>query len=165
LPPADVTATPGDAVIADPGQEFPVEGLFLNPYFDEAGTKTELAVAPGAQFKLYIFAETIEPYSTNAIQYRITLPDGVQILGTDEFEHKSVSTGVPTTNYMLAYDCQPPGRFRLVTYLCQATPEFKGGEVQVLDGLLASGISFVGFVSCEFVELRAAGGTATLRRK
>ncbi|HEX5133609.1 MAG TPA: hypothetical protein VFX92_14135 [Candidatus Krumholzibacteria bacterium] len=165
LPPADVTAKPGDAVVAAPGEEFPVDGLYLNPYFDEAGTQTEMAVAPNAQFKFYVFAETAEPYSTNGTQYRLSLPEGIQILGTDEFEHRSVSTGTPTVNYMQAYECQPPSRFRLVTYICTTTPDFKGGEIQVLDGLPATGINFIGFTSCDFVEMRAAGGSATLTRK
>lgn len=165
LPPADVTAQPGDAMIEAPAQAYPVEGLYLNPYVDDAGTKTELAVKPGEPFSLHIFGETIEPYSTNAIQYRIALPDGIDILGSKEFEHKSVSAGDPTVNYMQAYTCQPPGRFRLMTYICNATPEFKGGEVRVLDGLPPSGLNFVGFVSCEFVELRATGGSVTLTRR
>jgi hypothetical protein len=165
LPPADVTSQPGDAMIEDPGQVFPVEGLYLNPYLDDAGTKTELAVKPGEPFQLNIFGETVEPYSTNAIQYRIALPAGVILMGTNEFEHKSVSTGDPQTNYMLAYDCQPAGRFRLATYFCRVDENVTGGEVRLLEGLPASGINFIGFVSCEFVELRATGGTATLTLK
>jgi hypothetical protein len=164
LPPADVTAKTGESMIEPSGQEFPVEGLFLNPYFDEAGTQTELAVKPDEPFRFYIFAETVEPYSTNAVQYRLSLPAGIEIMGNSEFEHKSVSTGDPKVSYMLAYDCQPAGRFRLVTYICRATQEFKGGEIEVLAALPANGIDFIGFVSCEFVEMRAAGGKATLTR-
>jgi hypothetical protein len=165
LPPSDVTAKPGESMIQESGQTFPVEGLYLNPYFDDAGTQTELAVKPDEQFRFHIFAETVEPYSTNAIQYRISLPAGIEIMGNSEFEHKSVSTGDPKVSYMLAYDCQPPGRFRLVTYICRATQEFKGGEIEVLDALPANGINFMGFVSCEFVEMRATGGSATLTRR
>ncbi len=165
LPPSDVTAKPGEAMIDEPGQEFPVEGLYLNPYFDDAGTQTELAVAPDVPFSVNVFGETAEPYSTNAIQYRIVFPDGIEVMGVKEFEHKSVSTGDPKVNYMLAYDCQPPGRYRLVTYVCRATKEFKGGEVELLDGLAANGINFIGFVSCDFTEMRATGGTATLTRR
>lgn len=165
LPPADVTSKPGEAMIDASEQQFPVEGLYLNPYFDEAGTQTELAVKPGEMFRLHVFAETAEPYHTNAIQLRIGLPEGVDIMGASEFEHKSVSAGDPEQNYMLAYDCQPAGRFRLVTYICSALPEFKGGEIRVIDGMPASGIAFMGFVSCEYVEMRASGGTATLTLK
>jgi len=165
LPPSDVTAQPGESMIESPGEEFPVEGLYLNPFFDDAGTQTELAVSPGQQFRVHIFAETIEPYSTSAVQYRLSLPEGVGIAGVSEFEHKSVSTGDPMVNYMLAYDCQPAGRFRLVTYILNATQDFKGGEIKVLEGLPANGINFIGFVSCEYVEMRASGGTAAVTRK
>lgn len=165
LPPADVTSQPGDAMIQESGQEFPVDGLFLNPYFDDAGTVTELAVAPGATFVVHVFAETVEPYATNATQYRITLPTGVEVTAVNEFEHKSVSTGDPKVSYMLAYDCQPAGRFRLVSYTCRVTGEFQGGEVELGEGLPATGVNFIGFVSCEFVEMRATGGSATLTRK
>ncbi len=165
LPPSDVTDKPGESMIEESGQQFPVEGLYLNPYFDDAGTQTELAVKPDEPFRVHIFAETVEPYSTNAIQYRISFPAGIEVMGNSEFEHKSVSTGDPAVNYMLAYDCQPAGRFRTVTYILRATQEFAGGEIQVLEGLPANGINFIGFVSCEFVEMRATGGSATLTRR
>lgn len=165
LPSSDITSKPGESMIESSGEELPVEGLYLNPYFDDAGAVTELAVKADEPFRVNVFAETIEPYSTNAIQYRLSFPDGIEIMGTNEFEHKSVSTGDPKVNYMLAYDCQPAGRFRLVTYILRATQEFKGGEIKVLDGLPANGINFIGFVSCEFVEMRATGGSATLTRK
>ena len=165
LPPADVTSKKGDAQIEPSVEQYPVAGLFLNPYFDEAGKKTELAVKAGEQFKFYVFGETVEPYSTNAIQYRLSLPAGVDMMGASEFQAKTVSAGDPMINYMLAYDCQPPGRFRLVTYVCYATPAFKGGEIRVLEGLPVNGLDFVGFVSCDFVEVRCTGGAATLRLK
>lgn len=163
LPPEDVTSKPGDSLIKEPGQDFPVEGLYLSPFFDDEGRQTELTVKPGQQFKVNIFAETVEPYTTVAFQCRVMLPEGVRVLGTDEFEQKNISTGNYAVNYMMQYDCHPVGRFRVVTYLCVAEPGFKGGEVRVLEGILGSGISFIGFVSCELVELRATGGVATLK--
>jgi len=59
LPPSDVTSTPGEEAAPAPMPEPPVEGLYISPYFDEAGTKTELAVAPGQSVAMYLGDEVL----------------------------------------------------------------------------------------------------------
>lgn len=165
LPPADVTSTPGSEAAPAPVPAPPVEGLYINPYFDEAGTKTELAVAPGQEFHMYVFAETIDPYSTATVQYRLDLPDGIAITGLEETDQKMMSLGDYHQSYMLAYQCQPPGRFVVVTYTCRVQPDFHGGTITVQPGIPTQGPAFLGFVTCDYVELGATGGSATLDRK
>lgn len=152
IPPTDVPETP-------------IEGISLNPYFDEAGTSSEIAVTPGEQFKLYIMAQTVEPYPTNSAQLRLQMPPGINVLYTVETPKKLSSLGQHDFNYMVAYDCTPPGRFVVVSYVCQAAADFQGGEVSVLPGFLADNASFLGFATCEFIEIRASGGTATVKKK
>lgn len=165
-PGSDVTKTPGvEAVEMTDPPVVPVEGLSLNPYFDEAGTQTDIAVKTGEQFKLYIMATTVEPYPTGSAQLRLQLPPGVSVLYTVETEHKLSSLGQHDFNYMVAYDCHPPGRFVVVSYVCQVAEDFQGGEIRVLPGFLADNATFLGFATCEFVEVRASGGTATVRKK
>jgi hypothetical protein len=145
--------------------ETPIDGLSLDPYFDEAGTKTEIAIAPGEQFKLYIMAHTVEPYPTGSAQLRVQLPPGINVLYTVETDHKLSSLGKYDFNYMVAYDCTPPGRFVVVSYVMQADKDFKGGKVEVLPGFLSDNATFLGFATCEFMEVRAKGGTATIKLK
>jgi hypothetical protein len=145
--------------------ETPIEGLSLNPYFDEAGTQTELSVSRGGQFKLYIMAQTVEPYPTLSAQLRLAVPPGISVLYTVETPKKLSSLGQYDFNYMVAYDCTPPGRFVVVSYVCQVGDDFQGGEILVQPGFLADNSSFLGFATCEFVEVRASGGKATLRLK
>lgn len=145
--------------------ETPVEGVSLDPFFDEAGTKTDIAVAPGEQFKLYIMATTVEPYQTNGAQLRLQLPPGINVLYTIETDHKLSSLGRYDFNYMIAYDCAPPGRFVVVSYVLQADKDFKGGKVDVLPGFLSDNATFLGFTDCAFVQVRASGGTATIKLK
>lgn len=145
--------------------ETPIEGLFINPYFDEAGTQTEISVARGEQFKLYVMAQTVDPYETNSAQLRLMMPPGITVLYTVETPKKLSSLGQYDFNYMVAFDCTPPGRFVVVSYVCQVAEDFQGGQIQVLPGFLADNATFLGFATCEFIEVRAAGGTATLRLK
>ena len=145
--------------------ETPIEGLFLNPFFDEAGTRTETSVARGEQFKLYIMAQTVEPYQVLSAQLRLEMPPGINVLYVVETPKKLSSLGNVDFNYMVAFDCTPPGRFVVVSYVCQAAEDFQGGEIKVLPGFLADNATFLGFSTCDFIEVRAAGGTATLKLK
>lgn len=154
-----------EAVPMNDVPETAVDGLALNPYFDEAGTQTDIAVKPGEQFKLYIMAQTVEPYPTGSAQLRLQLPPGVNVLYTIETDHKLSSLGRYDFNYMIAYDCTPPGRFVVVSYVLQADQDFKGGKVEVLPGFLSDNATFLGFATCEFIEVRASGGTATIKLK
>jgi hypothetical protein len=165
MPPVDSTATPIEVVPMSDVPVAPVEGIFIEPYFDEAGTKTEAAVAPGEQIKLFVMATTVEPYPTGAAQLRVELPPGLSVLYTVETDHKLSSIGRHDYSYMVAYECHPPGRFVIVTYVLQAAADFQGGTIRVLPGFLTDNSSFLGFTTCEFVEIIAAGGSATIRKK
>lgn len=165
MPKVDSTTTSSEAVPMSDVPETPIDGLSLDPYFDEAGTKTEIAIAPGEQFKLYIMAHTVEPYPTGSAQLRVQLPPGINVLYTVETDHKLSSLGKYDFNYMVAYDCTPPGRFVVVSYVMQADKDFKGGKVEVLPGFLSDNATFLGFATCEFMEVRAKGGTATIKLK
>ena len=161
----DTSGTKTEVIPSSDVPENPIEGLSLNPYFDEAGTKTELTVGRGEQFNLYIMATTVDPYETNSAQLRLAMPPGIRVLYTVETAKKLSSLGQYDFNYMVAYDCTPPGRFVVVSYVCQTAEDFQGGEIKVLPGFLADNATFLGFATCEFIEVRAAGGTATLRLK
>jgi hypothetical protein len=167
MPGKDVTSTPGiESIPGTDVPEAPLPGLAINPFFDEAGTTTETAVARGGQFKLYVMAETVDPYETTSAQLRLQMPPGIKVLYTVETDKKMSSLGQYDFNYMVVYECTPPGRFVVVSYVCEVQPEFQGGEILVLPGFLADNHTFLGFATCnEFQEVRAAGGTATIKLK
>jgi uncharacterized protein YceK len=165
MPKVDSTTTSSEAVPMSDVPETPIDGLSLAPFFDEAGTKTEIAVAPGEQFKVFVMAHTVEPYPTGSAQLRLQLPPGINVVYTIETDHKLSSIGKYDFNYMIAYDCTPPGRFVVVSYVMQADKDFKGGKVEVLPGFLSDNATFLGFATCEFMEVRASGGIATIKLK
>lgn len=165
LPPSNVTAKPGSEIATEPVTSMPLEGLFIKPYFDEKGTVTEMSVAPGQEFAIGVWAETAEPYTTNAAQYRLDLPPGVRVTSVAEMEAKSVSMGNYAENFQIAYACQPSGRFRIVKYLCVAEPGFMGGEVKIDTGLDAQGTPFVGFSTCDYQLAPSSMGSAILKKK
>jgi hypothetical protein len=163
LPPKDVTSQPGE-VIASIDMHTPLEGVYLRPYLDEAGA-TERAVAVGEAFDVYLYSETVEPYSTNAAQFRMDLPPGVKVTGVMETEHRSISMGNYATNYSIAYECQPAGKFLLMTFHCVAEPGFRGGEILIAPGLPGQNESYLGYSTCEYYHAPANGGKATLKQK
>ncbi len=165
LPPSAVTAKPGSEIATEPVTSMPLEGLFIKPYFDEKGTVTEMSVAPGQEFAIGVWAETAEPYTTNAAQYRLDLPPGVRVTSVAEMEAKSVSMGNYAENFQIAYACQPSGRFRIVKYLCVAEPGFMGGEVKIDTGMDAQGTPFVGFSTCDYQLAPSSMGSAILKKK
>lgn len=163
MPSTDVTTTPGSEAVPEDTPAVPVEGLFIKPFFDDAGTQAEITVKPGDQFDLVVYAETVDPYPTNAAQFRLQMPPGIRVVGTVEHDMKRMSLGTPDFNYMVAFECQQPGRYRVVTYKCFVEPDCRGGVIEALPGFLGDNRSFLGFTTCEFLEVMATGGTATVR--
>jgi hypothetical protein len=91
------------------------------------------------------------------------LPPGITVIDTDEPEMKLASLGKYDFSYMISYECHEPGRFVLVSYECLVAPDFRGGEVTTLPGFLSDVRTFLGFTDCDYMEVPAAGGTATVR--
>lgn len=144
-----------------------VEGVEMNLYFDEAGTETEKAVAPGEMFAFYVVAEYKDPYHINAAEFRIDLPDGVEVVGSSKFTEKALTVGSWDSDFSMAFECQPPGKQYLMKYNCAVGPDFTGGDIEITPGVKSAGISFLGFVSCKPTteKLPAKGGSATLAVK
>jgi len=165
LPPADVTSSPGNEIAVEPVESTPMEGLFIKPYFDDEGTVTELSIKAGDRFSFGVWAETAEPYTTNAAQYSLELPAGVNVVSSNVFAAGKATIGRYDGNFQVTYECQPSGRFRIVEYFCIAGPEFKGGEVKVRPGFDSGGNPYLGFSTCEFQHGPAAAGSANLKLK
>jgi len=164
LPSADVTSQPGEEMAVQTSPMEALENVFIRPYFDEAGA-TQLAIAPGEMFQVHVFAETVDPCSTNAAQFRLDIPAGVRVIGMTETDQKTVSAGNRESNYMIAFACQMPGKFRIVSFECMAEPDFRGGEFTVAPGLPGGDETYLGFSTCSFSHAPAHGGSITARRK
>ena len=162
IPDSSVTSRPGEA-LGENNMNNPVEGVWLRPCFDESGA-TELAVSAGEEFDVHLFADTVEPYSTNAAQFRMDLPPGVTVSGVRETEERSISAGRYDTGYMIAYNCQPAGKFRIITFHCVAGAGFRGGEIKLAPGL-GGDAPYLGFSTCDYMQAPAHTGTATLKQK
>lgn len=142
----------------------PVAGLFIKPYFDEAGA-TELSVAPGEEFDIVIMAETVEPYTTNAVEFRMDVPPGLRVSSLKELDSRTISMGTYADDYQIAFACQPVGKFRVVTFRCTTDPDFRGGVITVAPGLAGGVRPFLGFSTCGFETAVGSGGTATIKQK
>lgn len=143
----------------------PIEGVTIEPAFDEAGEVSELAVAPGEMFAIYVVGfNRHEP--TTAAQYRMVLPEGVRVLGEEHMARKRVTLGKWDGNFMIAYNCIDAEKpFWISRYNCLAEESFSGGTVETAIGVPREGKAFLGFSTCEHREMAASGGTAQLKRK
>jgi hypothetical protein len=144
-----------------------MEGIEINPYFDEAGELSEMAVSPGKFFTFYVFVQYEEPFYISAAEYRLELPKGVSIVGETKFKEDALSVGDPLNDYSIAFGCIEPGKYYLVRYKCMADEQFTGGEIKVTPALTKQGNLFLGFACCQpdIVKLPAKGGTAVLTKQ
>lgn len=141
--------------------------VYLRPFFDEQGTVTEIAAAPGETFTLYIHAEYKEPYHMSAAEFSFQLPAGIKIISTKKFLDRVVSVGEHTKDYILAFGCEPPRKFFLVKYTCTVDDAFTGGTIELAPGVSGTGEEYFGFVSCKpgTQKIPAEGGAVTLKKK
>jgi hypothetical protein len=144
-----------------------IAGVLIKPYFDAAGSVTESAVAAGQSFDFYVFAEYPEPYNVSAAEYRLKLPAGVKVVQESKFNDKALTMGNHKTDFVMAFECVPQGKFHLMKYTCTAESPFKGGKIEVMPGVNTAGISFLGFATCEpdNRKIKAEGGSVTLASK
>ncbi len=142
-----------------------IVGVSLVPRFDEAGNMSELAVAPGGKVEFFVIADVPEPFHTSASQFSIELPAGVSVVGTVNFHDRVLTMGDYLSDYAMAYQCAPPGKFYLVKFRCETDATFAGGMIRTREGVTGEAKPYIGFVTCEEERLPAAGGIATLKLK
>lgn len=144
-----------------------VEGAFVSPFFDEAGTVSELAVTAGEKFTLYVFAEVPPPFQISAAEFRFDLPDGVTVINHETFGPRVLTMGTHNSDFVMGFECLESERIYLIKFNCIAGDDFAGGDIVMTPGVNASGATYLGFVSCqpETRRLPARGGKATLTKK
>jgi len=142
-----------------------IVGVSLVPRFDEAGNLSEFAVAKGQRFEFFVIADVPEPFHTSASQFSVELPAGVTVVGTVNFHDRALTMGDYLSDYAMAYQCAPPGKFYLVKFTCETDATFAGGMIRTREGVTGEAKPYIGFVTCEEERLPAAGGTATLNLK
>lgn len=141
--------------------------VFIKPCFDEQGTVTELSVAPGETFMLHIRAEYEKPFQMAAAEYRFELPSGIRIVDSKKFTERMMTIGDHHSDFVMAFPCEPPRKFSLMTYTCEVDDTFDGGTIETVPGLNSIGDEFLGFVECPPTsgKIPASGGVVTIKKK
>jgi len=168
---ADQTATtnqrpPSKPAIPDAGDSGfdDIASGRIRPAFDIQGIETTKAVAPGEMFDIFVVGEYNDAFAMSGAEYKLTMPDGITVLGASFTDSIIVTLGKPETDFLMAFHCLPgPGDW-LVKYLCRAEESFQGGTIETHPG---DNLAFIGFVMCDQLktEIRAQGGTAEITRK
>jgi len=172
---AQGTGTPGGIPLETPAGEpmIPDEefsefeklaNAVIRPYFDEKGTVTELAVAPGEQFDLWVFAEFKTTHPMSAAEYKLIVPEGVTIVGSSNTENVRITMGKWHTDFSIAFSCMEGPKHWLVKYICIAEDNFAGGPVRITKGHVQD---YLGFTMCDAAKtmIRAKPDNAVLRKK
>jgi hypothetical protein len=151
-----------------PGEELSemerLANAYLRPYFDDAATQTEKAVAPGDRFEMYVFAEYDRNYLMSAAEYKVTLPEGVKILSSTNCDSTILQFGNPEGDFMIAFHCAYGPKMWLVKYECSADESFAGGVIKTEEGMA---MHYLGLTMCDVSKtlIRAKPGEAVLRLK
>jgi hypothetical protein len=167
-PAAESTPPPEEAgrPMIPPEMPEAVEGVVIEPYFDAEGKVANMAVAPGELFDVYVCAHH-PGYDMATAQWRLEVPDGVQVLGEKKMFTESLSLGTHETLYIITYPCRSGEEpFAIVKYSCMATKDFAGGEFYTVGATRSPGEQpqFLGFVTCgdRPEQVPASGGAAVL---
>lgn len=165
---AATAETPGRPMIP-PERPDVVEGLYIEPRFDAGGDVSTLAVAPGELFNVYVCARHPD-YDVSTAQWKLDVPDGVEVIGEAKMFDEALSLGSWTNFYITTFPCQTGSQeFAIVKYNCIAKPGCSGGEFRTVKAVPTSGQdpSFLGFVTCgdHPEQVPASGGSATLNMK
>ena len=172
---AEVARTPDQAPAGESKSRIPEEAeppesaknVFIKLYFDEEGTRTEFAAAPGETFTLYVFAEYPEPYHISAAEYRLEIPNGIKVDREEKFGDRCLTMGSYKNDFSIAWECREPGKFYMMKYVCIVEPGFTGGIIKLAPGVNPHGDEYLGFVSCqpETGKLPATPGNVTIVKR
>ncbi|MDH3215103.1 MAG: hypothetical protein OEN01_02275 [Candidatus Krumholzibacteria bacterium] len=138
-------------------------GASLRPYFNQEGTDSLKTVAPGDYFDLYVFAEFNKDFGMMAAEYKLVVPLGITVLGSDHADITKLSLGSYDVDFMIAFQCLRERRW-LVKYQCKADDDFEGGVIETIEG---QNLNFIGYSMCDGqgTEVRAWGGVAEVVKK
>ena len=93
---------------------------YIKPYFDKEGTITEKEVSPGESFEIYVFGEYNDVYGMSASEYKLVLPEGIEVLGEVKSDSTVMTAGSFKKDYLMTFRCAKGQTFMMMKYNCQA---------------------------------------------
>jgi hypothetical protein len=142
--------TRGEPVQVIPDEEFTEfekqANAFIRPYFDDKATQTEKTVKAGDLFDLYVFAEYDEAYPMCAAEYKLTIPEGVNVLSQTQCDSLMLSRGTYDNDFMIVFRCTAGPKMWLAKYVCKVEVECRGGTFETHKG---ADLDYLGFTMCD----------------
>lgn len=135
---------------------------YIRPYFDGEGTQPDKTVKAGESFDLYVVGEFSPEFTMCAAEYRLVLPEGVNVLSSVNCDSTMITMGRYDDDFSITFHCTAGPKMWLVKYICATDPSCQGGEIRVEKG---AKMGFLGFSLCDgqFTLVNARPGKATLR--
>jgi hypothetical protein len=136
----------------------------LKPFFDKMATITEKTVSPGESFDLYIIIGCGENDRITAAEFRLAIPEGIEIGRVFDTDSLTMKSGKPEEDLMVAFKCSHGPKFILTRYVCLVGDAFTGGTIATAAGEKSN---FIGVVDCgpDPEKIPAEKGTAVLKIK
>ena len=116
-------------------------------FFDEKGTKRQITLEEGQKEILtYIILRYPEEVSISAVEYRIELPEGVQIWSDRCYEKRTLTMGNFERGMTEGFGCVYGPELLLHTLTLRIDGDLENATISILPSLITG---FIGAVTCD----------------
>ena len=131
-------------------------------YFDQEGEKRTLTLEEGQEeFKAYIIVNFPEWMEIAAVEWRLVLPEGIEIVNDQFYPERFMLLGTFEAGISERFVCVQGPSLTIHTLTLEATKKLKNAELAIMAGKEST---FLGIAKCQegFPVVRAASYKAVL---
>jgi len=116
-------------------------------FFDKEGTTRTIELGPDQkEFKAYIITMFPEEIPIKAVQWKLELPDGVEITGDDYYSGRNLTLGNMLKGFSEGFPCVKGPSLLLHTLTLKVTEPLEDAVISIVP---AHRDNFLGVVTCE----------------
>lgn len=137
------------------------EEVSFGIYFDEEAKKRTITLEDDQEeFKGYLIVKYPEEKSINAVQWRLSLPEGIELVSDDYYKERNISLGRIKEGISEAFPCVSGPSLLLHTFTFRVNNSLKNAVISILPDKKGD---FIGVAECDGnIEIRAASYKAVV---
>jgi len=130
-------------------------------YFDKEATKRTITLEDDQkEFKGYLIIKYPEEISINAVQWRLSLPEGIELVSDDYYRERTLTLGRIKEGISEGFPCVSGPSLLLHTFTFRVNNSLKNAVISILPDKKGD---FLGVVDCDAnIEIRAASYKAVV---
>lgn len=131
------------------------EEVGFGVYFDREATKRTITLEDDQkEFKGYLIIKYPEEMSINAVQWRLSLPEGIELVSDDYYSERNLTLGRIKEGISEAFPCVSGPSLLLHTFTFRVNNSLENAVISILSDKKGD---FLGVVDCDAnIEIRAA---------